>query len=37
LFGVFELKNIASPVAIGEVLWSPGQQPRDPRADEPAG
>jgi len=37
LFGAFELKNIASPVAIGEVLWSPGQQPRDPRAEEPAG
>ncbi|MDR3686305.1 MAG: adenylate/guanylate cyclase domain-containing protein [Coriobacteriia bacterium] len=33
LFGDFELKNIASPVPIGEVLWSPGQQPRDPRAE----
>jgi class 3 adenylate cyclase len=30
-FGEFELKNIARPVEIVEVLWSDGQEPRDPR------
>jgi len=29
--GEFELKNIASPQQIHEILWAPGQQPRDPR------
>jgi class 3 adenylate cyclase len=33
IFGTFELKNIAAPVAIGEVLWADGQQPCDPRAE----
>jgi class 3 adenylate cyclase len=36
LFGVFELKNIAIPITIGEVLWDEGQQPRDPRAEDAA-
>jgi class 3 adenylate cyclase len=30
-FGEFELKNIARPVEIAELLWAPDQQPRDPR------
>lgn len=29
-FGKFELKNIAKPAEIVEILWSPDQQPRDP-------
>jgi class 3 adenylate cyclase len=35
-FGPFELKNIASPVDVSEMLWADDQQPRDPRtqADE---
>jgi class 3 adenylate cyclase len=33
MFGTFELKNIAAPVEIGEVLWADGQQPLDPRAE----
>ena len=33
-FGAFQLKNIANPVEITEVLWVDGQQPRDPRAAE---
>jgi len=30
-FGDFELKNIARPIEIVELLWEDGQQPRDPR------
>jgi class 3 adenylate cyclase len=30
-FGDFELKNIARPVEIVEVLWEEGQQSHDPR------
>ena len=30
-FGQFELKNIAKPVEIAEVLWSDERQPLDPR------
>lgn len=30
-FGDFELKNIARPIEIVELLWEPDQQPRDPR------
>lgn len=30
-FGQVELKNIGKPVEIAEVLWSEGQEPRDPR------
>jgi len=30
-FGQFELKNIAKPVEIAEVLWTEGQKPLDPR------
>ena len=40
-FGEFELKNIARPVEIVEILWEPDQLPHDPRvievaADDPA-
>jgi class 3 adenylate cyclase len=31
-FGEFELKNIAKPVEIVEVLWAANQEPRDPRS-----
>ena len=31
-FGEFELKNIAKPVEIVEILWAEGQVPHDPRA-----
>lgn len=31
-FGDFELKNIAKPVEVIEVLWQPGQEPHDPRS-----
>lgn len=34
LLGEFELKNIAKPVSVFEVLWAPGQQPGDPRKHE---
>jgi len=30
-FGQVELKNIAKPVEIAEVLWNPSQEPHDPR------
>jgi len=30
-FGQVELKNIAKPVEIAEVLWDPAQEPHDPR------
>jgi len=30
-FGQVELKNIARPVEIAEVLWNPTQEPHDPR------
>jgi class 3 adenylate cyclase len=30
-FGQFELKNIAKPIEIAEVLWTEGQEPLDPR------
>ncbi|NTU71058.1 MAG: adenylate/guanylate cyclase domain-containing protein [Coriobacteriia bacterium] len=30
-FGEFELKNIAKPVEIVEILWEPDQRPHDPR------
>jgi class 3 adenylate cyclase len=33
-FGAFELKNIAKPVEVVEVLWADGQEPHDPRAAE---
>ena len=33
--GAFELKNIAKPVDIVEILWAPDQEPRDPRTREP--
>jgi class 3 adenylate cyclase len=33
-FGDFELKNIAKPVEIVEILWAGDQEPRDPRAVE---
>jgi len=36
VFDAFELKNIAGPVEIAEVLWFDGQEPKDPRASEPA-
>jgi len=32
-FGQFELKNIAEPVEITEILWKDDQVPRDPRAE----
>ena len=32
-FGKFDLKNIAGPVEILEVLWAAGQQARDPRSE----
>ena len=35
-FGAFELKNIAKPIDIAEVLWFDGQPPRDPRAADSA-
>jgi class 3 adenylate cyclase len=35
-FGEFELKNIAKPVGIVEILWEEGQKPRDPRDQMPA-
>ena len=31
-FGAFELKNIASPIEIVEVLWFAGQTPKEPHA-----
>jgi len=31
--GTFELKNIATPVEVVEILWGKGQLPRDPRSD----
>ena len=31
-FGEFELKNIAKPVEIVEILWAEGQLPHDPRS-----
>ena len=31
-FGEFDLKNIARPVEVSEVLWDQAQQPKDPRA-----
>ena len=34
-FGKFELKNIAQPVEIVEILWDEGQQPRGPKVAEP--
>jgi class 3 adenylate cyclase len=33
-FGEFELKNIARPVQIAEILWAEGQQPHDPRVSQ---
>ena len=30
-FGQFDLKNIAKPIEVAEVLWSEEQEPRDPR------
>lgn len=30
-FGQVELKNIAKPVEVAEVLWNPTQEPHDPR------
>lgn len=36
-FGQVELKNIAKPVEVAEVLWDPGQEPHDPRqSSEPS-
>ncbi|MEI7814107.1 MAG: adenylate/guanylate cyclase domain-containing protein [Coriobacteriia bacterium] len=35
-FGNFELKNIAKPVEIVEILWAEEQEPHDPRAIEVA-
>lgn len=32
--GDFELKNIAKPVTVVEILWAPGQEPKDPRTRE---
>lgn len=32
--GEFELKNIAKPVRVLEILWAPGQEARDPRTRE---
>lgn len=32
--GEFELKNIAKPVHVMEILWAPDQQPVDPRTRE---
>lgn len=32
--GDFELKNIAKPVQVMEILWAPDQQPMDPRNRE---
>lgn len=34
-FGMFELKNIANPIEIDEIMWADGQQPKDPRAETP--
>lgn len=34
-FGPFELKNIAKPVELVEILWEAGQAPHDPREQEP--
>ncbi len=34
VLGEFELKNIAMPVRIAEILWAPGQQPVDPKTRE---
>jgi class 3 adenylate cyclase len=31
-FGEFELKNIAKPVEVVEILWAEGQLPHDPRS-----
>jgi class 3 adenylate cyclase len=33
-FGEFELKNIAKPVEVVEILWADGQEPHDPRVAE---
>ena len=34
LFGSFELKNIASPIVIGEIMWGDGQRAKDPRTEQ---
>ncbi len=36
-FGDFELKNIAEPIEVAEILWAEGQVPRDPRTADSAG
>jgi class 3 adenylate cyclase len=36
-FGEFELKNIAKPVEVVEILWAEGQEPHDPRSTATTG